>query len=303
MAEPPAADLLASGDEREPGELWRRVPRRTRAALVALVVLAGALVVLVTGVGRPEPVPPPPLGTLGPAAARVDDSGMLVRVEAELRTREPVVLRSGTITGTDLVLLPDPVLSPAAGAPDAVTSQIVGLVEPACPDPTSRDRSSGAVLEVVIAPQAGGEALTLRSDVPGPALASAREAACAPVRASVALPTGSGPAAEQLEVTVRVPDATVPVRVVSLTGRGFRVDAADLADQILAASRLGRPFELTATGQVVVIDCSVEVLAPRRLVLEAQRGDDLLRVPVEVDRAAVAGLDELVRRTCRRPRI
>lgn len=299
MAEPPAGDVLVSGGDREPGERWRRVPPRLRAALLALLVLAAASLAFV--LTRPEPVPPPPLGTLGPASARVDDGGTLVRVEAELRTREPVVLRSGTIVGTELVLLLDPVLTPAAGAPQAVTSRIVGLVEPGCTDPAAVDRPSGAELQVVIAPQAGGEPLTLRSDVL--ALARARAGACAPVQASAALPPGSGRVAEQLAVTVRLVDPSVPVAVLGVSGRGLRValETTPFAEQVARAAGV-RPV-VTATAPVLVTDCSVEVLAQRRLTLEVRRGAERLSVQVDPGPGVVAALDELVRRTCRRPRI
>ena len=46
----------------------------------------------------------------------------------------------------------------------------------------------------------------------------------------------------------------------------------------------------------------VDVQAPRRLVLEVQRGDQRLAVAVQTGPEVVAGLDELVRRSCRRAR-
>lgn len=296
----PPADLLASGSDREAAGWWRRISARGWAALTALLAVAAALVVLVTDAGRPPAPAPPPLAELGAAIARVDDGGLLVRVEAPLRSREPVVLRSGTAVGDALVVLVDPVPTPEPGAPDAVTSRVVALVEPGCADRSGGRRDS--VLQVVVAPQDGGDAAALESDVPVRALDAAIAAACAPVRASATLPPGGGPVAEQLDVAVRLADASVPVRVVALTGRGFQVDAVPLAEQVGAAAAAGRPSEVTATVRVSVSDCFVEVLAPRRLVLEVQRGEDRLRVPVAVDRAAVAALDELVRQSCRRAR-
>lgn len=300
MAEP-SGDVLVGGDEREPGELWRRVPVRAWVGLAVLASVAAGLVALATGTGRPEPAPPAELGTLGPASVGVDESGLLVRVEAELRAREPVVLRSGTVTGTELVLLLDPVRLPAPGAPGGVRSRIVGLVEPRCGEQAPQDRAP-AVLQIVIAPQAGGEAVTLGSPLSAQALASAREAACAPVRASVALVPGSGPAAEQLEVTVRLVDASVPVDVLALTGRGLRVGVGTTTLGAQVAAATAQRTAATVTAPVVVTDCSVEVLAQRGLELEVQRGDERLSVQVDRGPGVVAALDELVRRTCRRPR-
>ena len=307
------ADLLVGGSVGEPGGWWRRLPARARAGLVVAaavaVAAAGALVLVMTGAGRPPAVPPLPLAALGPAAARVDDGGLLVRVEAQLRTREPVVLRSGAVSGGGFVVLVDPVPTPEPGAPDAVVSRVVAVVDPGCP-PNTWPGLAAAVLQVVVAPQDGGEATSLTADVPQHALGTAVSAACAPVRASAALPAGSGPAAGELDVTVRVPEDRAPVRLLSLTGRGFQLDVAGLDEQVAAASGRGRPFAVTAPVPVAVTDCVVEVQAPRRLVLEAvleagpdaEGAADVLRVPVAVDQAAVAALDELVRQTCRRAR-
>jgi hypothetical protein len=293
----PGGDVLVSGRDRAP----RRLPRRIGVGLAAAAVLAAGLAALATGAGRPEAVPPPPLAALGPATARLDAGRLLVQVEAELRTREPVVLRRGLVTGDSFVVLVDPRPMPTPQAPDAVTSRIVALVDPACSAAEPPFATEQPVLQVVVAPQAGGEAVTLRSDVPQRALTSAARTACAPVQASATLPPGSGAAAEAVLVTVRVQDPTVPVRLLSLAGRGFQLDAAQLAGQLAAATG-GPPFAVTASVPVVVSDCVVEVQAPRRLVLHVERGDDPVQVPVTLDRPTIAGLDELVRTTCRRAR-
>jgi hypothetical protein len=302
-------DVLTSGTDRGARRSWRSVPPRWAVAGALLAVLAAGLGTLATGAAEPVVVPPPPLGTLGPAGARLDDGRLLVRVEAELRTREPVVLRSGVVTGGGLVVLVDPVPAPEPGAPDAVTSRVVALVEPGCPEgPTAPVGPPGEVdpvLQVVVAPQGGGAEATLRSDIPLRSFAGAARAACAPVQASLALPADSGPVAEQVEVSVRLVDATVPVQVLRLTGRGLRVEATALGPLVAAAAADPSPGArpaVTVSALVVVTDCSVEVLAPRRLVLEVQRGPDLLEVPVQAGPEVVAGLDELVRRTCRRAR-
>lgn len=65
----------------------------------------------------------------------------------------------------------------------------------------------------------------------------------------------------------------------------------------------GLPYEVPLTADTVVVDCSVEVGAPRRITLAVRRGGGPTgRIPVETGPEVVRALDDLVRRTCRRPR-
>lgn len=65
----------------------------------------------------------------------------------------------------------------------------------------------------------------------------------------------------------------------------------------------GLQYVVPLGAEVVVVDCSVEVGAQRRVTLMLRRGDGATRpVQVDVGAAFVRALDDLVRRTCRRPR-
>jgi hypothetical protein len=65
----------------------------------------------------------------------------------------------------------------------------------------------------------------------------------------------------------------------------------------------GLQYVVPLSAEVVVVDCSVEVGAQRRITLLVQRGGGpSLPVRVDVGTAFVRALDDLVRRTCRRPR-
>lgn len=97
------------------------------------------------------------------------------------------------------------------------------------------------------------------------------------------------------------------LRLVDVTARGFQVrlvgrsTPAVLGEVGRFASGLQEAFALEA--EVVVVDCSVEVGAQRRVTLVLRRGDGPARpVQAEAGTAFVRALDDLVRRTCRRPR-
>lgn len=103
------------------------------------------------------------------------------------------------------------------------------------------------------------------------------------------------------------PAVAEQLRLVDVTARGFQVRLrgrsapAVLGD--IGRFGSGLQYVVPLGAEVVVVDCSVEVGAQRRITLALQRGDGpTLPVRVDVGTAFVRALDDLVRRTCRRPR-
>jgi hypothetical protein len=97
------------------------------------------------------------------------------------------------------------------------------------------------------------------------------------------------------------------LRLVDVMARGFQVRLlGGPVPRVLGdVGRFGSGLQYVVPlgAEVVVVDCSVEVGAPRRLTLAVRRGDGPTRpVQVDVGTAFVRALDDLVRRTCRRPR-
>jgi hypothetical protein len=97
------------------------------------------------------------------------------------------------------------------------------------------------------------------------------------------------------------------LRLVDVTARGFSIQLVGRAVP-LVLGEIGRfgsglQYVVPLGAEVVVSDCSVEVGAQRRITVLLRRGDGPTR-PVRVDTgtAVVRALDDLVRRTCRRPR-
>ena len=106
--------------------------------------------------------------------------------------------------------------------------------------------------------------------------------------------TGGDPEPEQL-------------RLVDVTARGFQVRLlgrpAPLVLGDIGRFGSGLKYVVPLGAEVVVVDCSVEVGAQRRLTLALRRGDGPTRpVAVAAEPGLVRALDDLVRRTCRRPR-
>ena len=97
------------------------------------------------------------------------------------------------------------------------------------------------------------------------------------------------------------------LRLVDVVVRGYQVRPVDrsLPLTLGPVGRFGSglrrvvPFD----AEVVVSDCSVDVRAPRSITLSLRRGDGPVRqVAVQSEPQVVRALDDLVRRTCRRPR-
>lgn len=106
--------------------------------------------------------------------------------------------------------------------------------------------------------------------------------------------TGGSTVAEQL-------------RLVDVTARGFQVRLTDRPAPLVLGGTgrfaSGLPYAVPLPADVVVVDCSVEVGAQRRVTLLLQRGDGpALPVVAQGGPVVVRALDDLVRRTCRRPR-
>lgn len=94
-----------------------------------------------------------------------------------------------------------------------------------------------------------------------------------------------------------------PLSLLGVRGAGFELALVgdDLPEELPPPGRDGLevPFELEAR----VVDCAVDVQAPRSLRLIVQHGQGLpAELPVSSDPAVVRQLDGLVRRSCRRPR-
>jgi len=97
------------------------------------------------------------------------------------------------------------------------------------------------------------------------------------------------------------------LRLVDVTARGFQVRLVGRSTPLVLGQigrfGSGRQYVVPLGAEVVVVDCSVEVGAQRRITLMVRRGDGASRpVQVDVGTAFVRALDDLVRRTCRRPR-
>ncbi len=97
------------------------------------------------------------------------------------------------------------------------------------------------------------------------------------------------------------------LRLLDVAARGFGVRLVGRSTP-LVLGEIGRfgsglQYVVPLGAEVVVVDCSVEVGAPRRVTLQLRRGDGPSR-PVQVQGGPelVRALDDLVRRTCRRPR-
>ena len=103
--------------------------------------------------------------------------------------------------------------------------------------------------------------------------------------------------------------ATEPeqLRLVDITARGFQIRlvgrSAPLVLGEIGRFGSGLQYVVPLGAEVVVVDCSVEVGAQRTVRLLLRRGDGPSQpVRVDVGTAFVRALDDLVRRTCRRPR-
>lgn len=121
----------------------------------------------------------------------------------------------------------------------------------------------------------------------------------------------------RLEVAVDVPETgrgdtggpaePEQLRLVDARARGFQVRLVGRSVPLVLGQvgrfGSGRPYVVPLSAEVVVVDCSVEVGAQRRVTLDVRRGTGPVRpVRVDVGTAFVRALDDLVRRTCRRPR-
>jgi hypothetical protein len=121
----------------------------------------------------------------------------------------------------------------------------------------------------------------------------------------------------QLDLVVEEPEAgrgdtggesePVPLRLLDVTARGFELRPVDgpvprtLADVGRFSS--GRPVPVALPVEAVVVDCSVEVGAQRTVTLSLRRGDGPVgRLVVPSEASVVRELDDLVSRSCRRPR-
>ncbi len=97
------------------------------------------------------------------------------------------------------------------------------------------------------------------------------------------------------------------LQLIDVTARGFVVRlprrTAPLLLGYVGRFASGTQRVLTLSAEVSVVDCSVEVGAQRTLSLVVQRGNGPVgSVRVRGDEAVVRSLDDLVRRSCRRPR-
>lgn len=95
--------------------------------------------------------------------------------------------------------------------------------------------------------------------------------------------------------------------LVDLAARGFqlRLVGGALPQRLADVGRFGSGLtqQVPLLVDAVVVDCSVEVGAPRRITLSVRRGDGPVgTVVVASDPEVVRALDRLVSRTCRRPR-
>jgi hypothetical protein len=97
------------------------------------------------------------------------------------------------------------------------------------------------------------------------------------------------------------------LQLLGLSGRGFALQpvGATLPLRLQDVGRFGSglPVVVPVPVEVVVADCSVNILAPRRIELSLRRGNGPVRTVAVASRPAVVrALDGLVSRTCRRPR-
>jgi hypothetical protein len=95
--------------------------------------------------------------------------------------------------------------------------------------------------------------------------------------------------------------------LVDAVSRGFQVRLVDRSTPLVLGQigrfGSGRPYVVPLAAEAVVVDCSVEVGAQRRITLVLRRADGPARpVVVATGSELVRALDDLVRRTCRRPR-
>ena len=103
------------------------------------------------------------------------------------------------------------------------------------------------------------------------------------------------------------PEQAEQLRLAGVRSRGFEVRLVEreLPLDLGAIGRFGSGLRsvVPVDADVTVVDCSVEVGAARTLVLSLRRDDGPLgRVPVTSAPEVVRALDDLVRRSCRRPR-
>ena len=99
----------------------------------------------------------------------------------------------------------------------------------------------------------------------------------------------------------------VELRLVDITARGFqvRLRSGALPLRLGAVGRFGSGQQdvVPLATQVVVTDCSVDVGTPRRITLSLRRDDGPVgMLAAQAGPGVVRALDDLVRRTCRRPR-
>jgi hypothetical protein len=103
------------------------------------------------------------------------------------------------------------------------------------------------------------------------------------------------------------PDEAEQLRLVEVRARGFAVRLVERPTplDLGAIGRFGSGLRsvVPVDAEITVVDCSVEVGAARSLVLSLRRDDGPAgRVPVTSAPEVVRALDDLVRRSCRRPR-
>lgn len=97
------------------------------------------------------------------------------------------------------------------------------------------------------------------------------------------------------------------LRLLDITARGFQFRLVDRSTPLVLGPvgrfASGLPYAVQLQADVVVVTCSVDVRAPRDIRAVVRQDDGpTAQVLVGKDADVVRALDDLVRRTCRRPR-
>lgn len=97
------------------------------------------------------------------------------------------------------------------------------------------------------------------------------------------------------------------LRLLDIIARGFQFRLVDRSTPLVLGPTgrfaSGLPYEVRLRADVVVVTCSVDVRAPRDIRAVVRQDDGpAAQVVVDKDPDVVRALDDLVRRTCRRPR-